>query len=108
LAKQAVVEAQAKIAALPKDCPAGTSGDCPRPSLNGAEFDFQTVKTDDVTGSFSLWIITIGGERTKTFTNEVDYIYPPPSSSANVMTAFRARPLSSMRALGPCFISPPG
>jgi hypothetical protein len=93
LAKQAVVEAQAKIADQPKSCSMNSSNDCPRPTLSGAEFDFQTVTTNDVTGSFSLFVITIGGERTNTVTNETDFVYPPPSSSnANVMTAFRARP----------------
>jgi hypothetical protein len=93
LAKQAVVEAQAKIANQPKSCSNNSSSDCPRPTLSGAEFDFQTVTTNDVTGSFSLFVITIGGEKTNTVTNETDFVYPPPSSSnADVMTAFRARP----------------
>lgn len=93
LAKQAVAEAQAKIAAQPpQSCP-NSQVQCPRPALSGAEFDFQTVTTDDLTGSFSLWVITLGGERTNTFTNETDFVYPPPSSSnADVMAAFRARP----------------
>src|SRR5580700_344157 len=64
LAKLAVVEAQAEIAKQPKSCPNDSHDNCPRPTLSGAEFDFQTVATNDLTGSFSLWVITIGGERT--------------------------------------------
>ena len=75
LAKAAVVEAQARIAQQQQG--GNSPGPGQRPSLSSAEFDFQTIVPPAVPGSLSLWVVTIGGEKTKAVTNEIDFVYPP-------------------------------
>ncbi len=56
------------------------------PPLQSAEFDFQTVTTNDTTGGLIVSIVTLEGEHVKAVTRETDFIYTLPSKSQNAVT----------------------
>jgi len=53
------------------------------PQLQTAEFDFQTVTTNDTTGGLIVSIVTLEGEHVKAVTRETDFIYSLSSKSQN-------------------------
>jgi len=78
LAQQAIEQARSLIASQNAEIVAKNDKKPLRPTLSKAEFDFQTVATVDTSGTLSLWIITIGGGKTKAATSEVDFTYSEP------------------------------
>lgn len=49
------------------------------PPLQSAEFDFQTVTTNDTTGGLVISIVTAEGEHLRTTTKETDFTYSLPT-----------------------------
>jgi len=54
----------------------------PEPEIQSAEFDFQTVTTNETTGGFIVSVVTLEGEHERDVTSETDFTYAVPSPEA--------------------------
>ena len=59
----------------------------PDPELQSAEFDFQTVTTNDTTGGLIISIVTAEGEHVRANTTETDFMYAVPDSPNHLVAA---------------------